>query len=235
MKRIKAKAGPFLRHTWFTLNVVQQEQNSFAWKWNRKQEIAFAVVSLYVTDAEKNNLTESQDNSTTEALMSATTTWRVVVTTSAAVGVVVISLLLARWHPVLGSGRILCIDIVSNSFSLFVLSHTSKYLEENLSKNGVVCRAFCNFYKKTNSHDKTTNMSTRTTVLETLSQKLAKDLAEAVKSCWIDPESLVIDKYIGHGEDVGSTLFFVVIQFCYDASHCLLLFQGILQLCGLLH
>ncbi len=41
---------------------------------------------------------------------------------------------------------------------------------------------------------------THTMTLEQLTTNLEKQFAEEVQSCWVDPQKIVLDKFLGHGK-----------------------------------
>ncbi len=40
--------------------------------------------------------------------------------------------------------------------------------------------------------------------LDKLTEKLDKQLSEDVKSCWIDPAKILLDKFLGHGKALSN-------------------------------
>ncbi len=46
------------------------------------------------------------------------------------------------------------------------------------------------------------------TSLEKLTQNLRNDLAEQVKQCWIEPQRISFEKYLGHGTNFGDIFLF---------------------------
>ncbi len=58
--------------------------------------------------------------------------------------------------------------------------------------------------KKDNTTDnsRTSTDGQSSSCLERLIQKLAHDLAEEVKQCWLDPQRVTLDKYLGHGKSL---------------------------------
>ncbi len=60
---------------------------------------------------------------------------------------------------------------------------------------------------------------------------LETHLAQEVKQCWIDPQNLVLDKYLGHGKIKYKPIHHTMFEIS-EALTCSIALQGTLQLCG---
>ncbi len=67
-------------------------------------------------------------------------------------------------------------------------------------------RAFQKRKEKSKSTSKDNHDQKNSISLEKLTQKLDKNLAEEVQNCWIDPQKIILDKFLGHGKQSSSTM-----------------------------
>ncbi len=63
----------------------------------------------------------------------------------------------------------------------------------------VFFRYWQHIWKNTFDHSGTSTDAQCETHLEKLTSKLTEKLAEEVKQCWLDPQSISMNKYLGHG------------------------------------
>ncbi len=82
----------------------------------------------------------------------------------------------------------------------------------------IFSRALSKFQERRNSTSEPSKEKKCYRSLEILTQKLGNDLAEEVKSCWIDPKTIVIDKYLGHGQCSGSNIVKILNHYSEDAT-----------------
>ena len=71
--------------------------------------------------------------------------------------------------------------------------------------------------------------------LDKLTQKLEKHLAEQVEKCWVDPNKITLDKFLGHGEkhEVACFCKTHTCRICLCFSNPSFMFQETFQWCGL--
>ncbi len=99
--------------------------------------------------------------------------------------------------------------VLSSQQALFIATNCvpSFDFSQSIASSHCFCRAFRKFSEMTKFNDQIADTAKRSMILETLSLKVGNDLAEEVKSSWIDPTRVVIKNYLGQGKNLFSIIF----------------------------
>lgn len=64
----------------------------------------------------------------------------------------------------------------------------------------VSCRIYKHLNKNNIAHSGISTEGQFGSSLDSLCEKLTKGLAEEIKECWIDPQGITLNKFLGHGK-----------------------------------